>query len=452
MLGVRTCLIAAGSLLLQWATGRRRPDSSGLQANRVASPLRRPYAKLLLCCLLAMPALVAAGILTAQSQEPTETQKRTHQWPRIDQTQYVGSQKCVECHRQHYEDWKGTLHAKMIQPPIAAGPKRTIVADFDQKSPHRDFKLKNVKWVIGNRWKQRFIGEIDGQEVVFPAQWSVQEKKWQPYKGRNDWWFPHHQDWKDRSNFKLCDGCHSTGADHYTQHWSENNIACERCHGPGKAHVDKPVLGNIVNPSRLSRDRSMDICLSCHLSGKPPGTEYAWPVGYQPGKDLSDFWSGSEAEEGKQTAEFWQNGTAHKNRVQGNTFLQSAMHGGGLQCTDCHDAHGSRHGSMTIKSADTNSLCLTCHAPGKETGLEYKSITEHTHHAPTSVGSRCVECHMPKTGKNSVAGESRNHTFDFISPTVTIKYGAPNSCNGCHADKTPQWALSKVEQWYPKSN
>jgi hypothetical protein len=44
----------------------------------------------------------------------------------------------------------------------------------------------------------------------------------------------------------------------------------------------------------------------------------------------------------------------------------------------------------------------------------------HTHHDPLSAGSRCIECHMPKTG------------------------------NSCHADKTPQWALSEASKWYPK--
>ena len=102
---------------------------------------------------------------------------------------------------------------------------------------------------------------------------------------------------------------------------------------------------------------------------------------------------------------------------------------------------------MTIKSADTNALCLTCHAPGKPAGLEYQTVTQHTHHALTSVGSRCIECHMPKTGKNSVPGESRNHTFDFISPAATIKSGVPNSCNGCHGDKTAKWALSELGNW-----
>jgi predicted CXXCH cytochrome family protein len=371
-------------------------------------------------------------------------------WPHIDQSQYVGSKKCAECHQSYFDGWKDTAHNKMIRAPRVDGPDRTVLADFDQPSPVRTFGLKDVKWVIGSRWKQRFIGEVDGKEVVFPAQWSVKNKKWQPYDGKSDWWYETHKDWKQRSNFKLCAGCHSTGSDHYAQTWVEQNIACESCHGPGKGHSAKPAADNVVNPARLSVERSIDVCLSCHLAGKPPGDEYAWAVGYQPGMDLSKFWKGFEPEAGKKTAEFWHNGTAHKNRVQGNTFAQSVMHGAGLQCTTCHESHGSRHRSMTVKSADTNALCLTCHGPEKGAGPKYKTISDHTHHAPTSTGSRCIECHMPKTGSNTVAGEARNHTFNFISPAETIKSGDPNSCTGCHADRTPQWALASVEKWYAK--
>jgi hypothetical protein len=67
----------------------------------------------------------------------------------------------------------------MIRKPVLDGPGRTIVADFSKPSANRSFELKDVKWVIGYRWKQRFIGEVAGQEVVFPAQWSVKENKWQ---------------------------------------------------------------------------------------------------------------------------------------------------------------------------------------------------------------------------------------------------------------------------------
>lgn len=401
----------------------------------------------LLACLLPFVASITSAP-TAAAAESGE-QSPTSSWRRIVQAEYVGADKCAECHRDHHDGWKDSAHNKMIRPAIAEGPNRTVLADFSQPVPHLAFEAKDIKWVIGHRWKQRYIGEVDGIEVVFPAQWSIQEKRWSSYGGKNDWWFPYHSEWKERSNFQLCAGCHSTGVDVYTESWKELNIACESCHGPGKAHAEKPLVTNIVNPSRLSRERSIEICLSCHQSGRPPGpqTDYAWAVGYQPGLALAEFWQGVEHEEGNQTAEFWHNGTAHKNRVQGNTFLRSEMYHAGLQCIDCHDMHGSRYTSQTIKSAKTNALCLTCHGPGREAGPAYESISEHTHHEPNSVGSRCIECHMSKTGKNSVAGESRNHSFEFISPSDTIQYGAPNSCNACHADRTPQWALDELAKW-----
>jgi predicted CXXCH cytochrome family protein len=370
-------------------------------------------------------------------------------WPHLDQRQYVGSSRCADCHKAYYDGWKDTAHNKMIRKPVTEGPNRTVFADFTEKSPIRNFELKDVKYVIGQRWKQRFVGEINSQEVVFPAQWSIKEKKWQPYEGKSDWWYPTHKNWTTRSNFKLCAGCHSTGSDHYAGTWVELNIACESCHGPGRAHAEKPKLQNIVNPSRLSTERSMDVCLSCHQAGKPPGDEYAWPVGYQPGMPLSKYWHGFEPE-GKETAEFWPNGTAHKNRVQGNCFLQSVMAHSGLQCSNCHQSHGSLHRSMTVKAAGSNALCLTCHGPGKLVGPNYKTLDEHTHHVPLSTGSECIECHMPKTGSNSVRAEARNHTFNFISPAETLKSGSPNSCNTCHVDKTPEWALTEVKKWYPK--
>jgi len=386
--------------------------------------------------------LIAAPRSSAQAAGPT-TQ------PASERAKFVGAVRCAECHKDYYDSWRNSAHNKMIRRPTTAGPEPTVLADFSKADPNRPFELKDVKWVIGHRWKQRFIGEVNGREVVYPAQWSIAAKKWMPYMPKAEWWYPRHVDWKTRSNFRLCAGCHSTGLDPVTESWAETNISCEACHGPGKAHADKPTIDNIVNPSRLSVELSMDICLSCHQAGRPPDEQYAWPVGFSPGEVLAEYWHGFEPEKGKQTNEFWASGTAHKNRVQGNTFVQSVMHERGLQCSNCHDAHGSRNRSMTIKSAETNALCLTCHGPGKRIGPRYKSITEHSHHAPTSTGSQCIACHMPRTGENAIENESRNHTFDFISPEVSRDGKSPNSCNTCHADKSVQWAIDSVKTWYP---
>ena len=363
-------------------------------------------------------------------------------------TEFVGAKKCAECHQAHMNGWENTAHAKMIRVPTTEGPHPTVLADFSIASEHRKFELKDVKWVVGSRWKQRFIGEVEGKDVVFPAQWSVKDKKWMPYTAKTDWWWEQHQDWKQRSNFQLCAGCHSTGMDVAKETWAELNISCESCHGPGRTHSATPKIENIVNPARLSTERSMDICLACHQAGKPNDLTFAWPVGYQPGLELAKFWNGFKPEEGKQTPEFWRNGTAHKNRVQGNTFVQSVMFNHGLQCTNCHDSHNATHTAMTVKNAATNALCLTCHGPDRDHGPKEASVTAHTHHEATSTGSQCIECHMTKTGSNAVDFEARNHTFDFISPADTIKNGNPNSCNVCHKDKTPDWALDFVKWWW----
>lgn len=370
--------------------------------------------------------------------------------PMPPKTEFVGAKKCGECHQGHTDGWMNTAHAKMIRVPTTDGLHPTVLADFSIASEHRKFELKDVKWVVGSRWKQRFIGEVEGKDVVFPAQWSVKDKKWMPYTAKTDWWWEQHQDWKQRSNFQLCAGCHSTGMEVATESWAELNISCESCHGAGRDHSATPKKENIVNPARLSTERSMDICLSCHQAGKPNDLTFAWPVGYQPGMELAKFWNGFKPEAGKQTAEFWHNGTAHKNRVQGNTFPQSVMFNHGLQCTNCHDMHSATHTAMTIKDAPSNALCLTCHGPDKDHGPSEKSVTDHTHHAALSTGSQCIECHMTKTGSNAVDFEARNHTFDFISPADTLKTGDPNSCNVCHKDKTPEWALDFVKQWWPK--
>ena len=389
------------------------------------------------------------GVGSARSTGNTKQAQGTLSLPRIDQSAYVGSKECADCHKGYYDSWKDSGHNKMIRPAVFDGPDKTVVADFKIADPNRTFEAKDVKWVIGHRWKQRFIGVVDGQEVVFPGQWSIKESKWQPYKGKTDWWYPQHPDWKTRSNFKLCAGCHSTGVDIATSSWTEQNITCESCHGPGKAHSAKPTIDNIVNPSRLSTERSMEVCLSCHQAGRPPGEEYAWAVGYQPGKKLSEFWRGFEPEAGKLTPEFWENGTAHKNRVQGNTFSHSVMAHNGIQCSNCHDSHGSKHLSMTTKSASTNALCNSCHGPGKTSGPNYKVLSDHTHHAVGSTGSQCINCHMPKTGENSVGAESRDHTFNFVSPAVSVGTNIPNSCNLCHTDQKPEWSLTYLKKWFP---
>ena len=68
---------------------------------------------------------------------------------------------------------------------------------------------------------------------------------------------------------------------------------------------------------------------------------YDWPVGFQQGLNLKDFWELEEHKLGETTFTHFADGTAHKNRMQGNDFVQSVMYTRGVTCFSCHDVHGT---------------------------------------------------------------------------------------------------------------
>ena len=41
-----------------------------------------------------------------------------------------------------------------------------------------------------------------------------------------------------------------------------------------------------------------------------------------------------------------------------------------------------------------------------------------------------------------------DHSFRIPRPDLSVKLGTPNSCNDCHADKSPEWAAASIEGWH----
>lgn len=79
-------------------------------------------------------------------------------------------------------------------------------------------------------------------------------------------------------------------------------IDCQRCHGPGEAHVTAARAGSadaihstIVNPAQLEPARQMDVCFQCHLetTSRPlPNVLHRFNRGFfsfRPGEALTDF-------------------------------------------------------------------------------------------------------------------------------------------------------------------
>jgi len=367
-------------------------------------------------------------------------------------TQYTGSAACKTCHPAIYARWSKTRMANVVQDPKVH--PEAILPDLSKPDPLVKFTKDEIAFVYGSKWKQRYFTKKGDDYYPLGAQWDITHQIWRAYMvaPKTDWWTAHYPaDNMQRPTGALCDGCHSVNYNIQTKTVTEWNVGCEKCHGPGAAHVQKPARANITNPARLDSVQSTNVCIQCHSQGQPVnspinGKYYDWPVGFHVGKgDLKDFWKLEEYKLGEQSFTHFADGTAHKNRMQGNDFVQSAMYTHGVTCASCHDVHGTENNADLLKPA--NVLCLQCHGPNSPNGPRGASIEAHTHHAAGSAGSECVACHMPKIEQQLADTNVRAHTFKFIPPSATETLKVPNACNVCHKDKSVEWSKSALKSW-----
>src|SRR5580698_1459279 len=330
--------------------------------------------KFLLICVLLMP-YFPAQMLRAQASAPT-------------QARYVGSAACEKCHADLYSGWKLTRMANVVLDPKQH--PEAVLGDFSKPDPARTFELGDVAFTYGSRWKQRYFTRIGDDYFPLPAQWDIAKRRWLPYhvEPGTDWWVSHYGPTNmDRPTGPTCDGCHSVNYNIATKQPTEWNVGCEKCHGPGSVHVAHPTRTNIVNPETLDSVRGNDTCIQCHSQGRPltnpiAGKYYDWPVGFLPGQRLADYWRLEEVKPGVTNFYQYADLTAHKNRMQGNDFVQSTMY----------------HREL-----------------------------------------RCFACHMPAIQQTIKDNYVHAHTFRFITPQQTEQSGIPNPCASCHKDKSNDW-------------
>jgi predicted CXXCH cytochrome family protein len=264
----------------------------------------------------------------------------------------------------------------------------------------------------------------------------------------------------------MCAECHSTNLRKNYSHaekayhttWSEIDVSCEACHGPGSKHIGwaekveagsspdiDPTMGLVVRlkdtdnaswvflPDSVTATRSapresddlVQMCARCHARRAVATEDY-----YHGGSLLDTHWP-SLLDEGL----YFADGQILDEVYVYASFLQSKMYKAGVVCKDCHEPHSGRVYS------DGNALCYRCHM-----ATEY-GTRKHHFHDPAKEGASCTECHMHER-TYMVVDPRRDHSIRVPRPDLSDKLGTPNACNQCHPDKTTAWATRYLKDWY----
>ncbi len=218
-------------------------------------------------------------------------------------------------------------------------------------------------------------------------------------------------------------------------------IDCQRCHGPGAAHVQaakswraKPeeVAASILNPADLSRERQLDVCRQCHLET----TSLALPnairrydrgaYSFRPGERLTDFQLYFDHKAGTGFEDRLEVAHQAYRLEKSKCFLKSQM-----TCTTCHDPHMARRGEDATRHYIQ--ACEGCHQ-SEHPRLANQPIVNAT--------SNCMDCHMWK-----------RRTDDVVHVVMTDHYiqrFKPNrDLAGPIQEAIPEYH-DQVEPYYPR--
>jgi len=331
---------------------------------------------------------------------------------------YAGAERCAGCHTQAAEAWRQSHHAKAMQ----EADDSTVLGDFHNSRFTKDgltsnFHLKEGKHYVRTEGPDGKLADypIAYTFGVFPLQqylvpfpngrlqslvlaWDSRSSQ----QGGQQWFhlypeqkMPHtdplHWTGRNQTWNYMCAECHSTnlrknydlGKDSYATTWSEMNVSCESCHGPGSNHVawaqsreknsgtpDDSTKGLVVHLKsgrdgwRLDESSNgtthwkgqprtrteLETCAPCHSRRHPIKSSH------EAGEAFLDAYVPTLLDEGV----YFADGQIQEEDYEYGSFVQSKMHHEGVTCSDCHNPH-----SLSLPTQDLNSVCTRCQSLAK---------------------------------------------------------------------------------------
>jgi predicted CXXCH cytochrome family protein len=403
---------------------------------------------------------------------------------------YVGSKTCAACHTGEYRAWQGSHHRLAMQ----EASESAVLGDFSGakfrhygvestffrregkfmvRTDGADGKLADfeIRYTFGVWPLQQYLIEFPGGRYqTLGIAWDSRAKG----EGGQRWFHTYPNERMDHhdqlhwtglyQNWNLeCAACHTTNlrkgydaaGNTYKTTFSEINVACEACHGPGSRHLEWAKQARAPYPPQgdrglvvlktnwkdawkfpaadakyAQRDRpadagAMNTCAECHARRSTIAE------GGTPGAPLDDTHRLALLT----PPNYYPDGQQREEVYVWGSFLQTEMYRKGVTCMDCHDAH-----SLELR-AEGNALCTRCHAASA-----FDTEKHHFHKAGTK-GAQCVECHMPSRNY-MVIDARRDHGIRVPRPDLSPALGSPNACTQCHTGRRPEWAATAMDKWY----
>ncbi|WP_436716349.1 multiheme c-type cytochrome [Roseiconus lacunae] len=327
---------------------------------------------------------------------------------------FLGAQACRECHESIYQSFIQTAHhrtSRKATPDNIAGSFETPDNELFTRDPEVWFEMirrdqKSFQRVRFFDWMFEVPIDITvgsnllGESYLY---WHG-DKLYQlhaSYLTESDVWAnsPGYVDGDavfSREIHTACLECHATYIDarqddeHFTPGSLILGVSCERCHGPGKDHVDfhkaNPTSDQayqITVPSNLTRDQQMQVCGQCHTGVKP----LLDPLGFKfrPGDRLEDHYELTASSSGA-------NGVHTSNQMerlsQSRCFTETSM-----ACVDCHNPHQNDRGRLDVFSK----RCLECHE------VSHCGAADRV---GEGIEGNCIDCHMPRRATENMSIET----------------------------------------------